>query len=217
MPPRLLAALPLLIAAVPSFGQSGNNAHLYAYSVKDSNAFEDGYRRHLLWHQGKQDKLTWFAWYVTDGDRAGTFVDGTFGNTPEEFAARPDPAGDGADFRANVAPFVTPRGDEGWDLIRSASSATSLEERRAGAALHVYLLEPIEGKSFEGDVERWKKGRRVTLYRSTKDAGRYMLMIPTGGKTAPPQRLPLPARIVRAETWRYAARLSLIPGKPLAR
>ncbi|MEO5937798.1 MAG: hypothetical protein ABIQ43_02175 [Sphingomonas sp.] len=217
MPPRLLVALPLLTAPAISAGQSGGSAHLYAYSIKD-RAFEDGYRRHLLWHQGRQDKLAWFAWYVTDGDRAGTFVDGTFGNTPEEFAARPDPAGDGADFRVTVAPYVTPLGDDGWDVVRSASSVTPLEKREASVALHVYLLEPIDGKSFEGDVGRWKKGRRITLYRSTKDGtGRYLLMVAASGETKSPPNVPLPARIVRAETWRYAPRLSLIPGTPLAR
>ncbi len=216
MPPRLLAALVLLATPVAAAAQSGGTAHLYAYTVKDRAAFEAGYRRHLLWHAGKQDKLAWFAWYVTAGARKGAFVDGTFGTTPEGLAGRPDPDGDGADFRANVSPFVTALGDEGWELVRTASQATLLEDRRPGALLHVYLLHPTGRDSFEAAVRTWK-APGVSLYKSSGDGPvRYLLMMPAQADTAPPPVLPLRADILRAETWAYAPRLALMPGETLS-
>ena len=212
-----------MLIALPAtaFAQAGGTAHLYAYTVKDRPAFERGYRRHLRWHARHADKLAWFAWYVTSGDRAGAFVDGTFGTTPEGLAGRPDPEGDGADFRANAGPYVSPIGDEGWQLWRAASGATPLEDRRPGNLVHVYAVEADDNPAFETAIAR-RRLPGAAWYRTLgKEAGRYLLIVPGRSAGSPPPLAKLigtiPARVVRAETWRYAPRLALMPGKPLAR
>lgn len=219
---RSLIASFLIVFPTAVRAQSGGTAHLYAYTIKDRVAFERGYRAHLRWHARHADKLAWFAWYVTNGERAGAFVDGTFGTTPEGLAGRPDPEGDGADFRANVGANVSAIGDEGWELWREASKATPLEQRRPGAFVHVYVLETDDRTAFEAAVA----GRSIagaTWYRVTENDGkaRYLLMVPARSANAP---VPLSGvlgdigiRGIRAETWRYAPRLALMPGKPLAR
>jgi hypothetical protein len=214
----LLACLPIVVPAVAA-AQSGGTAHLYAYRIKNRAAFEAGYRQHLRWHARHADKLAGFAWYVTNGNRAGSFVDGTFGTTPDGLAGRPDPKGDGADFRANAGPYVSAIGDEGWELWREASRATPLEQRRPGAYLHVYAIAADEIAAFEaGIADRPLRG--ATWYRGLSGApGRYLLMLPARSPGAPP---PLslsggPVRTLRAETWHYAPRLALMPGAPLAR
>lgn len=212
---------PLLIAIpVVATARSGGTAHLYAYTVKDRAAFERGYRQHLRWHAGHADKLAWFAWYVTSGDRAGAFVDGTFGTTPDGLAARPDPEGDGADFRANAGPFVTPIGDEGWELWREASHATSLEDRRPGNLIHVYVVAADDKTGFEAAIGA-RPFRGAAWYRATgKASGKYLLIVPTRSAGSPPPLASLigdiPAHALRAETWRYAPRLALMPHEPLA-
>jgi hypothetical protein len=214
----LLACLPIVIPAVAT-AQSGGTAHLYTYTVKDRAAFEAGYRQHLRWHADHADKLAWFAWYVTSGDRTGAFVDGTFGTTPDALAGRPDPEGDGADFRANAGAYVSAIGDEGWELWREASHATPLEQRRPGAYLHVYTVAADDPAAFEAAIAvRPLQGS--TWYRSVDGVpGRYLLMLPARSPSAPP---PLSlrgglVRTLRAETWQYAPRLALMPGAPLAR
>ena len=214
----LLACLPIVVPAVAA-AQTGGTAHLYAYTVKDRVAFEAGYRQHLRWHARHADKLAWFAWYVTNGDRAGAFVDGTFGTTPDGLAGRPDPKGDGADFRANAGPHVSAIGDEGWELWREASRATPLEQRRPGTYLHVYAIAADDIAAFEAVIAA-RPLRAATWYRSLDKApGHYLLMLPASSAGAPP---PLslrggPVRTLRAETWRYAPRLALMPGVVLAR
>jgi len=214
----LLACLPIVAPAVAA-AQTGGTAHLYAYTVKDPAAFEAGYRQHLRWHAAHADKLAWFAWYVTNGDRAGAFVDGTFGTTPDGLAGRPDPKGDGADFRANAGPYVSAIGDEGWELWREASRATPLEQRRPGAYLHVYAIAADDKAAFEAAIAA-RPLPDATWYRSLDGApGRYLLILPARSPGAPPS-LSLsggPTRTLRAETWRYAPRLALMPGAPLAR
>lgn len=212
----LLACLPIAIPAVAA-AQSGGTAHLYAYTVKDRAAFEAGYRQHLRWHAAHADTLAWFAWYVTDGDRAGAFVDGTFGTTPDGLAGRPDPKGDGADFRANAGAYVSAIGDEGWELWRKASRATPLEQRRPEASVHVYMISADDHAAFEAAVAA-RPLRGATWYRSLDGApGRYLLMLPARSRGAPPP-LPLiggPVHTLRAETWRYVPRLALMPGASL--
>lgn len=214
----LLACLAIVVPTVAA-AQSGGTAHLYAYRIKDRAAFETGYRQHLRWHARHADKLAWFAWYVTKGDRAGAFVDGTFGTTPDGLAGRPDPEGDGADFRANAGPYVSAIGDEGWELWREASRATPLEQRRPEAYLHVYAIAADDKAAFESAIAA-RPLQGATWYRSLGgESGHYLLMVPARSPGAPP---PLSlggsqVRTLRAETWRYAPRLALIPGAPLAR
>lgn len=210
-----------LLIACPGVAraQSGGTAHLYAYAVKDRAAFERGYREHLRWHARHADKLAWFAWYVTNGERAGAFVDGTFGTTPNGLAGRPDPTGDGADFQRNVGPHVSAIGDEGWELWREASRVTPLEQRRPGAYLHVYAIAADDGATFEAAVAA-QPLPGATWYRSLDGTtGRYLLMLPARSPdAAPPFSLNgVAIHTLRAETWRYAPRLALIPGQPLAR
>ena len=214
----LLACLPIVVPAVAT-AQSGGTAHLYAYTVKDRAAFEAGYRQHLRWHAAHADKLAWFAWYVTSGNRAGAFVDGTFGTTPDGLAGRPDPKGDGADFRANAGPYVSAIGDEGWELWREASRATPLEQRRPGTYLHVYAMAADDTAAFEAAIAA-RPLQGATWYRSLdRTTGHYLLMLPARSPDEPPA-LPLNGgtiRTLRAETWRYEPRLALIPDQPLAR
>ncbi|MBW8840935.1 MAG: hypothetical protein JF608_03820 [Sphingomonadales bacterium] len=213
----LLACLPIVIPTVAA-AQSGGTAHLYAYRIKDRAAFEAGYRQHLRWHARHADKLAWFAWYVTSGDRAGSFVDGTFGTTPDGLAGRPDPEGDGADFRTNAGPYVSASGDEGWELWREASQATPLEQRRPGTYLHVYAIAADNKAAFEAAIAT-RPLHGATWYRGLDGASdHYLLMLPARLPGAPPPvSLGSQVRTLRAETWQYAPRLALMPGAPLVR
>lgn len=211
---RRLAALAFAVAAVPlpALAQRGGTAHLYAYRVHDRQAFEAGYRRHLEWHARKGDTLAWFAWYVSEGERSGAFIDGTFGTTPEALAARPDQSGDAADFRANAAPFATAIGDEGWELWRAASSATPIEDGRPDRAIRAIVYAAIDAQRFEAELRtHWLA--RATWYRASGSGpGSYLLLLPAD---ASPPRL-VHGAVRRSERWTYAPRLALVPGTLLA-
>lgn len=221
---RLLLALALFVP-LPGFAQTGGRAHLYAYTLSDKPAFESGYRQHLQWHLAHGDTLVWYAWYVTAGDRAGAFIDGTFGTTPEGLAGRPDPKGDGADFRANAAPFSRPIGDEGWELWREASTATPLEEHRPQALVQVHRIVATDPARFEAALTV-RPVAGASWYRATGDeAGTYLVIASVASAAPQPQLTALlgaehpalaHAKRTRSEAWRYAPRLALIPGNPLA-
>ncbi|GAA0526541.1 hypothetical protein [Chitinophaga japonensis] len=71
-----------------------------------SQAFETGYRQHLLWHKDKQDPWAWYGWFIISGPRYGTFVDATFDHDWSDFDHAVDPAGDRADNALHVHPFA---------------------------------------------------------------------------------------------------------------
>jgi hypothetical protein len=225
MPHSRLLALALLALPLPATAQTGGTAHLYAYAINDRPAFEQGYRRHLEWHAARGDNLAWFAWYVTAGDRAGAFVDGTFGTTPQGLAGRPDPEGDGADFRANAAPFAKALGDEGWELWREASTATRLEERRPDRMIQVLAITVTDPARFEAALIAHRIPR-ASWYRAVgAGPAAYLLIAPATFAANRPDLTGLLGRnhptlayahAVRSEIWRYTPRLALMPGGSLA-
>jgi hypothetical protein len=219
-------------------------AQLYFYSIKDMPAFEEGYRRHLMWHAGKKDPLVWYAWTIDSGLRKGAFVDGTFGATFPGLDARPDPSGDGADFGRNVAPYVTALDAETWTLWPQTSTATPLEERLPGALLDVFLLQvdPAQEHSFEAKMEGLAKTKRNSAklswyrmvrgnnlptyvllltrrnYADMESTGARLVEILANAYTVSPARVTevvQSVRNVRVETWSYEPRLALIPGLAL--
>lgn len=217
---------------------------LYFYSIKDRPSFEEGYRRHLVWHAAHNDKLVWYAWTIDSSLRKADFVDGTFGATFAGLDARPDLGGDGADFGRNVAPYVSGLGNETWLLWPSASTATPLEDHEPGAILDVFFFEvdPGEVFSFENAVEKLGQASRntakLTWYRVSRASHlpMYILLLsrkswadieaagPTldglltqtyAARPAQVSDVLRHARSIHVETWHYEPRLTLLPGRPL--
>lgn len=228
-----------------TWAAEGTAAQVYSYSLKDESQFEEGYRRHLEWHAQQNDQLVWYAWTIDSGPRKGVFVDGTFGTTFSGLDARPNLAGDGADYRRNVAPFVTALDVEAWTLWPLPSTAQPLEHREPGASLDVFILrvDPANTLAFEAGLERLAKTKRnvskLTWYRIVRgpELPSYVLLLTRNSlaeiETAGPTLLEMltkayastPAQAsevlryvhsVRSETWSYEPRLALIPGTPLA-
>ncbi|GGB25024.1 hypothetical protein [Puia dinghuensis] len=94
------------------FASTASAQHnLAAFSIwkpKEGQAarFEAGYKKHLQWHIGAGDKWNWYGWFIISGDRAGQFVDATFGHEWRDLDHRVDPAGDGADNDLHTDPFA---------------------------------------------------------------------------------------------------------------
>lgn len=128
--------------------------------------FEEGYRRHLRWHEEKEDPLVWYGWTVVTGERIGLFVDGSFGGPFSQFDARPEPQADVADFAQTTAPFSEPAFRSLYRLRADLSTGWPLEDRRPPPLVEVtrYRLHP--GR--EQDFERFLGALRATLEATPK-------------------------------------------------
>lgn len=240
----LLAAASFLhtpATALPP-ANGGSVTQLFSYRLIDPVKFREGYRTHLGWHAAHHDRLAWYAWFVEAGPRRGLFIDGTAGASLAALDARPDLAGDGADFAATAAPYAQPVDIETWQLWQAPTTATPLEDRKPGAIVDAFLLEvpPAKAAMFERRVadlarERPAGTARLTWYRKLRGGGAPTYMILLSRETLADISSvggPFPAMLasvygasedklapvltaiasVSNETWSYEPRLSLFPG-----
>ncbi|MGY4396330.1 hypothetical protein ACVWZA_001510 [Sphingomonas sp. UYAg733] len=234
-----LTAAAFVAGGSPAAAEEPGTARLFSYTLIDRAAFEAGYRAHLGWHAERQDRLVWYAWHVTEGDRRGSFIDGTFGTTLSDLEARPDQQGDSADFAQSAGPHARSTGITTWSLWAAPTTATPLEQRRPGDRLAAFFVTVKAGQidAFEAAAKSLTSGSRgkshLSWYRSgDADAGGSYMLLVHGMKSnrhgalaeilratyrADPAAMIGRIDTVRAESWLYAPRLSLIPGQSLAR
>ena len=237
---RRFAFLLALCLAWPAYAGSGDAAHFYVYRMQPGAAekFEEGYRHHLDWHRAHRDPLSWYAWTIEDGERSGYFVDASVGEPFAAFDHRVDVAGDGADFRANVAPYATPMGQPAYVLLRAVSTGAPLENLKPSATMqvtHVHVRLGMEAR-FERALARVHQNLQKeqgapahTWYRLVTggDTAQYMLLVARdgwsgydrferslgsllAGDEAAQRDMAESVQSATTETWRYRAELSAL-------
>jgi len=225
----LLAGAALQDGHVPD---RGDGAFLFAYRPRPGMdaTFEEGYRRHLGWHESRGDTLAWLAWTVVSGPGMGLFVDGVFGIPFRAMDERVDPGGDAADAAANVTAFGDPAYLHAYRLRRDLGSATRLERARPAAMQKVVWLTVRAGSeaAFEDALAGLTRPRREGLDYAVYErvAGGvepgYLLAVQVAAfaeledEAADPTGAILRAAgsaVVRAEAelWRYRPDLTYIP------
>jgi hypothetical protein len=173
---------------------SGTAAFLFAYHPKPGMQaqFDEGYRRHLRWHEEKKDPLVWYGWYVASGERTGMFIDGSFGAPFAAFDRRVEPKADAADFAQTSAPFADTAFRSTYRLRPDLSTGQPLEERRPSPQVEVvhYALHPGMERIFEEVIGklhaalRQTRGAPVHTWYELVVGGEspsYMLMVPRQG------------------------------------
>lgn len=246
---RLFLLAAAIVLAAPSIAQAQPDdgkriAQFYSYRLTDRARFESGYRAHLGWHARKGDRLVWYAWTVQSGPRRGQFIDATAGASFADLDARPDIAGDGADFARTAAPHAEPVDVETWELWPEPSTATPLEDREPSRTVDAFLIrvDPGEEQAFERAIgmmaARKVPGLRVSWYRRLRgeQVPAYMVLLARdrwadldraggtlsslmagayGAQPAAIQPVLDSVASIDTESWSYEPRLSLIPGTPL--
>lgn len=181
---RPFALLLALCLGLPVHAAPGAAAHFFVYRMQPAAAekFEAGYRQHLAWHRAHRDPLAWYGWSIEDGERSGYFVDANVGEPFTAFDHRVDVAGDGADFRANVAPFATPMGQPTYVLLREASTGTPLEDLKPSATMQVTHVRVRLG--MEARFEHALAVARQSLQKTPDAPAHTWYRLVTGGDTA---------------------------------
>ena len=219
-------------------------AHFFAYQPKAGMQaqFDQGYRDHLAWHRGKHDPLAWYGWYVSQGRRAGQFIDASVG---EPFAAmdrRVDPAGDAANYRETFAPYGEPVSLASYVLLPALGTGQPLEHAHPSASVQVlhFTLRPGTEVRFEramgvvrDALSRIEGVPAHTWYRLVAGGRQpqYMLMIARDDWASYDRFRQTPAELlaesdgaagddyaaavleVDSEIWNYRADLSLVPAR----
>ncbi|MEK6153598.1 hypothetical protein WIW50_10080 [Flavobacteriaceae bacterium 3-367] len=179
----------LLMANPMTYSQtknSGDAAYLFTYFPKEgkNSEFENGYKRHLEWHEKNGDPITWYGWTVIFGERLGLFVDGAFGITHKAMDLRVNPAGDRKNFTIHVAPYAIPVNRELYELVRPLSNSFTLETNSPSNMIDVHYVRLSYGMNEEfeqaiGLVINNSPSINFSVYRKViGDSCDYMLMVP---------------------------------------
>ena len=189
---------------------------------------DDGYRRHLGWHVGAGDRWTWYLWEVTNGERAGLYVDGTFGHAWADFDTAVDPPGDAADNDVNVEPFAVRAANQTWRRrtdLEGAAGGQAADLESAPLVLRTeYDVRSGGEPGFTAALRRFRAAagsRPYAVYElvSGGEPPTYVLWVPVrtwadagdfADRTAEAGRaLHGSAERVRAELWRFRPDLSI--------
>jgi hypothetical protein len=163
-------------------------------------------------------------WTVTNGERAGLYLDGTFGHAWADFDAAVDPPGDRADNGANVDPFTTRGANHVWRL-RPELGGLPVDPEKAPMVMRTeYRVRPGARKELDAAFRRLRevaRGREYDVFElvSGGELSTYVLWVPvatwsdagdfTGRASDVLQALAAGAESTRAELWRFRADMSI--------
>jgi hypothetical protein len=221
----LLFAFSLLLSSVAALAHepSGQFARIVVIQPKAGHKadFEAGYKRHLLWHKENSDPWTWHGWLFVLGDRAGQFMDGTFGHAVADFDHAIDPKGDAEDNSRNVTPYADFVSHGIYERIDDASTGIMPSDPSPYMSLNTYTIYPGQEPAFEAAIVQHSKrgGNQPMSWYKLKIGGpiaQYLLVRPVqsfagGGQLA---EIGLPTGLVQhaeSELLRYQPQMSYAP------
>ena len=144
----------LVLGCCASFAQekSVNVGRVYVMVPKSGMAkqFEEGRKRHMEWHRKQNDSWRWETWQIETGMNTGSYYSTTFGHSFADFDTWEAKLGaaDTADSAANLAPYLTDSGDNGfWMVLTDMSRPPDASAPLKLAEVNHFMLKP--GK--EGD------------------------------------------------------------------
>lgn len=147
-----------------------------------SQAFEQGYVRHLRWHLATGDSIPWYLWRVMRGDRTGALIGGAFVGAWPTLENRPRTSEDQADHRNNVDRYETEATYWSRHVERRPELGGTLPPLERHRLLSVYVIElrPDARAAFEETLARRPAGGSYGWFAVTHGGAEpsYLLMVP---------------------------------------
>lgn len=187
-----------LVFSAPAGAQQGDYARMVVIDPKpgQDQAFADGYRRHLRWHEENHDPWSWHGWTFVLGERMGQFMDGTFDHAPDALDRAIKPAEDAADNRQNVNPHADFLSHGVYRRLTRLSTGAKLPDTSAFLVLDTYTVRPGSEARFEAEMEKQEPGA---------DADRSWFRLVIGGRQSQY------VLMRRAASWADAVSLAPLP------
>ncbi len=114
----LLSVAPVLAQKSPEVCQ------ISVWKVKPGAgaAWAEGRKKHMEFHKQQKDALGWYTWEIINGDRAGSFITGTFDHYWKDFDGREAfDVMDAADIAKTSGPATESSSDGYWIHMGAAS------------------------------------------------------------------------------------------------
>ncbi|TFW15636.1 hypothetical protein E4L96_17955 [Massilia arenosa] len=192
-------------------------------------SFDEGYQRHMEWHQAARNPWTWYGWYFVLGERMGKFAAGSFFHAATDFDHVLRPGEAGLDMLRNVRPYAHFENQAVLERLAGLSAGAPLPDSAPFLAMHTWYVAPGQAQAFEQMLRAHVRSRpadeRFSWYRLALggEAPAYLLLraAPSFGGAAqlpdwwgPPQPGDVPGVVlrVRSELLQFMPHLSHQPG-----
>jgi hypothetical protein len=215
-------------SARDSAGENSLTARTFELRPREGLAhqLEIGYQHHLDWHIQNGDRATWYMWQVTNGERSGLYVDGTFNHDWKEFDAPVDPVGDAADNAVNVEPSANRAANQVWRLRLESSSDDASFEGSRFVLWNAYYLRPGRDSAFLAVVNALKGDTLSLRFKllelvSGGDSPVFVVWVPANtwrevgtatehlARSRLSETMNSTAERIRRELWRFRPDLSI--------
>jgi hypothetical protein len=111
--------------------------------------FEAGYKRHLEWRRAKNDSWRWHGFIFAQGERAGSFLFGTFQHDWTDFDQALSANEESSDFTLNVVPYTDSFTISQISRLREFSSPEEVPGSAYLIEVASYELRPGAERTFE--------------------------------------------------------------------
>lgn len=151
----------LLIATAAAGQKTPDVAEVSIWKLKAGATpavFEAGRKKHMEFHAAQKDAFGWMTWEIVNGDRAGSYLTGTFGHYWKDFDGREAfDALDGADVARTTGAQAEVDTTGYWiymsEVSREPAGATG---PAAFAQLTHYMVNPADVPRFEDALKEIK-------------------------------------------------------------
>lgn len=185
---KTIACAGLLTSLIAAAGSAQNKEKTTAARIvvwqpkpgKDTE-MEEGYKRHLGWHQKNADTWNWYGWNIISGDRDGFFVDGTFFHPWSDLDNPVSPAADGADNAQNVYPYGDFRSVASYETTPALTHMDGSGLQSPLMTFYYFDVQPSEAGKLESAAAKVLSSLpasvRCVIFRPVTGTSDYLLMV----------------------------------------
>jgi hypothetical protein len=155
------------VAQQSSTGPQTNLAEIHINKVKPGMTahYEEGRKKHMMWHAKQNDPWSWLTWEVVTGENTGSYLIGTFGHSWSDLDSRTKfEAEDSADAIAHMGASLESETQSYYRFRADLSLGTSPLQPTPLASITHFLLTPDGLNDFVESLKKVIEGIKKTNY-----------------------------------------------------
>jgi hypothetical protein len=157
----------IAVAQQSSTAPQTNLVEIHINKVKPgmTKQYEEGRKKHMMWHAKQNDAWSWLTWEVVTGENTGSYVIGTFGHSWSELDGRTKfEAEDSADAMAHMGASLEGEMQSYYRFRADLTLGTSPPQPTPLATVTHFLLAPEGLNDFVESVKKVAEGIKKTNY-----------------------------------------------------
>ena len=169
----LILSLSGVLAASIGFGQQASSAskanlceiHINKVKPGMTRQYEEGRKKHMMWHRKQNDTWSWFTWEILTGENTGSYVIGSFGHQWSDLDGRTQfEAADSADAMSHMGAYLESEMQSYYRFRSDLSLGNPSQQPTPLGTVTHYILSPEGLNDFVESVKKVGEGIKKTKY-----------------------------------------------------